>query len=137
MKIDEAVSKLSERLERLETLVRNACPSLPAAETIRDAAELARRFEGAPVAVVECNDAKGALLVTVDDAPLYKGQRVRLVLVTPPGGRVRAPFMGSGSTGRVALAEGFEFIGIELDPDYAEIDRRRIKDAQRQGRLIA
>lgn len=47
-------------------------------------------------------------------------------LVTPPGGVVLDPFMGSGSTGIAASREGFGFIGIELDPEYAEIARRRI-----------
>jgi DNA modification methylase len=47
-------------------------------------------------------------------------------LVTQPGGAVLDPFMGSGSTGVAALAEGFEFVGIEQDPEYLEIARRRI-----------
>jgi site-specific DNA-methyltransferase (adenine-specific) len=47
-------------------------------------------------------------------------------LVTPPGGLVLDPFMGSGSTGVAALAEGFRFLGLELDPEYAAIARRRI-----------
>ena len=47
-------------------------------------------------------------------------------LVTPPGGVVLDPFMGSGSTGKAAKAEGFGFIGIELDPGYCEIARGRI-----------
>lgn len=47
-------------------------------------------------------------------------------LVTPPGGTVLDPFMGSGSTGIAASREGFSFIGIELDGEYAEIARRRI-----------
>jgi site-specific DNA-methyltransferase (adenine-specific) len=51
-------------------------------------------------------------------------------LVTPPGGIVLDPFMGSGSTGKAAVAEGFRFIGIEMDPDYCEIARRRIAWAQ-------
>lgn len=48
-------------------------------------------------------------------------------LVTPPGGIVLDPFMGSGSTGIAALAEGFTFTGIELDAEYLEIARCRIK----------
>ena len=48
-------------------------------------------------------------------------------LVTPPGGVVLDPFMGSGSTGKAALLEGFEFIGIERDAEYIEIARARIK----------
>ena len=47
-------------------------------------------------------------------------------LVTPPGGTVLDPFMGSGSTGCAAVQEGFEFIGIELDPEYASIAEARI-----------
>ena len=47
-------------------------------------------------------------------------------LVTPPGGTVLDPFMGSGSTGVAAVREGFAFIGIELDPAYLAIARARI-----------
>jgi site-specific DNA-methyltransferase (adenine-specific) len=47
-------------------------------------------------------------------------------LVTPRGGIVLDPFMGSGSTGKAAEREGMSFIGIELDPQYIEIARRRI-----------
>jgi DNA modification methylase len=49
-------------------------------------------------------------------------------LVTPKGGTVLDPFCGSGSTGRAAVAEGFSFVGIELDPEYAAIARARIAD---------
>lgn len=47
-------------------------------------------------------------------------------LVTPPGGVVLDPFMGSGSTGKAALLEGFRFIGIEREAEYVEIARARI-----------
>jgi len=47
-------------------------------------------------------------------------------LVTPPGGLVLDPFCGSGSTGCAAVQEGFSFIGIELEPEYAEIAKKRI-----------
>jgi site-specific DNA-methyltransferase (adenine-specific) len=50
-------------------------------------------------------------------------------LVTPPGGIVLDPFMGSGSTGKAAVLEGFRFIGIERDPGYFEIAKRRIQAA--------
>jgi DNA modification methylase len=50
-------------------------------------------------------------------------------LVTPAGGVVLDPFMGSGSTGKAAVLEGFRFIGIELDPQYVEIAERRIATA--------
>jgi site-specific DNA-methyltransferase (adenine-specific) len=47
-------------------------------------------------------------------------------LVTPPGGVVLDPFMGSGSTGCAAMLEAMQFIGIELSAEYLEIARRRI-----------
>ena len=46
-------------------------------------------------------------------------------LVTRPGGVVLDPFMGSGSTGRAALEEGFSFIGIEREPEYFAIAEAR------------
>lgn len=47
-------------------------------------------------------------------------------LVTPPEGIVLDPFMGSGSTGKAALLEGFQFVGIERDPEYFKIATSRI-----------
>ena len=52
-------------------------------------------------------------------------------LVTPPGGLIVDPFTGSGSTGRGAALEGFEFLGFELDAQYAEIARARIEGAKK------
>jgi DNA modification methylase len=52
-------------------------------------------------------------------------------LITPPGGTILDPFMGSGSTGRGALLEGFSFVGIEMSPDYIAIAEKRIADAAR------
>ncbi len=54
-------------------------------------------------------------------------------LVTPKGGTVLDPFMGSGSTGKAAVLEGFRFIGIDLTEEYVQIARARIEFAQRQG----
>ena len=48
-------------------------------------------------------------------------------LVTPKGGTVLDPFMGSGSTGMAAKDEGFDFIGIEKEEEYFEIAQSRIK----------
>ena len=47
-------------------------------------------------------------------------------LITPPGGIILDPFAGSGSTGVAAIAEGWEFIGIEKDPEYFKIAERRV-----------
>lgn len=53
-------------------------------------------------------------------------------LVTPPGGVVLDPFTGSGSTGKAAILEGFQFIGIEREAEYVEIAKARIASAQAQ-----
>lgn len=50
-------------------------------------------------------------------------------LVTPPGGVVLDPFMGSGSTGKAATLEGFQFVGIEREAEYAAIAQARIEAA--------
>jgi site-specific DNA-methyltransferase (adenine-specific) len=47
-------------------------------------------------------------------------------LVTPPGGIILDPFLGSGSTGCAAGGLGFEFHGIELGADHLEIAKKRI-----------
>jgi hypothetical protein len=54
-------------------------------------------------------------------------------LVTPPQGTVLDPFMGSGSTGKAAMLEGFSFIGFEIDEEYAAIAKARIKAAINQA----
>ena len=51
-------------------------------------------------------------------------------LVTPQGGVVLDPFMGSGSTGKACAYEGFDFIGIEQSAEYVEIAEARINHAQ-------
>lgn len=48
-------------------------------------------------------------------------------LITPPGGLVIDPFVGSGSTGCAAVLEGFDFIGIDREPNYVKISEARIK----------
>jgi DNA modification methylase len=47
-------------------------------------------------------------------------------LVTPKGGIVLDPFMGSGSTGKAAVREGMNFIGIERETEYFQIAEARI-----------
>ena len=49
-------------------------------------------------------------------------------LVTPKGGTVLEPFMGSGSTGKAAIRGGYSFIGIEKDEDYLHIAKERIEN---------
>jgi DNA modification methylase len=51
-------------------------------------------------------------------------------LVTPPGGTVLDPFTGSGSTGKAAILQGFDFIGIEMTEEYLPIIEGRLKHAE-------
>lgn len=49
---------------------------------------------------------------------------VDAIVTDPPYG---LSFMGSGSTGKAAVREGFRFVGCELSPEYLEIARARIQ----------
>jgi len=50
-------------------------------------------------------------------------------LITPPCGTVLDPFMGSGSTGKAAILEGFNFIGIDREAEYCAIAEARCAHA--------
>lgn len=52
-------------------------------------------------------------------------------LVTPLGGTVLDPFLGSGTTGIAAELEGFAWLGIEQDPESVEIAEARLAYVQR------
>jgi len=54
-------------------------------------------------------------------------------LVTPSGGIVLDPFAGSGSTCKAAVSEGFNFLGIEINPDYIDISYNRIEQEKSYG----
>jgi DNA modification methylase len=54
-------------------------------------------------------------------------------LVTPPGGLVLDPFLGSGTTAVAAELEGLRWLGIERDPGYARIAEGRIAFWQEYG----
>lgn len=61
--------------------------------------------------------------------------RYLIRLVTPPKGIVLDPFMGSGTTGKAAMLEGFRFVGIEREKDYFPICVTRIKAAHKQRKV--
>lgn len=79
---------------------------------------------GTTLRKVETTETKGNNHPTVKPTDLMA---YLLRLVTPPGGVALDPFMGSGSTGKAAMREGFEFIGCEIDEQYAAIARARIE----------
>ena len=51
-------------------------------------------------------------------------------LICPSGGTILDIFAGSGSTGKAAILEGFQFIGFELDPQYTAIANARLEAAR-------
>jgi site-specific DNA-methyltransferase (adenine-specific) len=52
-------------------------------------------------------------------------------LVTPTGGTVLDPFLGSGTTAIAAELEGFRWLGIEKEPEYVAIAEARLNGTQR------
>ena len=87
---------------------------------------------GATLRKVENTDTKGNNHPTVKPTDLMA---YLCRLVTPPGGIVLDPFMGSGSTGKAAIREGFQFVGIEMDPEYLAIAEARIKHEANKNTL--
>lgn len=66
--------------------------------------------------------------------PTMKPQKLMqylIRLITPPGGTVLDPFMGSGSTGLAAKTLGLDFVGIEKEREYVDIAIKRITPSDR------
>lgn len=55
--------------------------------------------------------------------------RYLVKMVVPPNGVVLDPFLGSGTTGVAAIQENIDWIGFEMNPEYADIARRRTEHA--------
>lgn len=83
--------------------------------------------QGTTLRQVENADLKGNTHPTVKPTDLMA---YLLRLVTPPGGLTLDPFVGSGSTGKAAMLEGFDFIGIDNDKSYLAMAEARILYAQ-------
>ena len=62
--------------------------------------------------------------------------RYLIKLVTPPGGTVLDPFLGSGTTAVAAILEGFEWIGCEMTEDYFPIIEARVVWAENQPKTL-
>ena len=77
---------------------------------------------------------------TANNHPTVKPLSLMRYLVrltsTPTGGVVLDPFMGSGTTGVACMQTGRNFIGVEIDPGYFAIAKKRIEDAAAQPPLI-
>jgi len=57
-------------------------------------------------------------------------------LITPPGGTVLDPFLGSGTTAVAAVLEGFQWVGCEMTPDYLPIIKGRVQWAEKQPKKL-
>jgi site-specific DNA-methyltransferase (adenine-specific) len=51
-------------------------------------------------------------------------------MITPPNGIVLDPFCGSGTTGVACKLDGFNFVGLEQDPEYTKIAEARINNTK-------
>lgn len=91
----------------------------------RDSGSAARFFYCAKTAKKDREEANNHPTVKPTDLMRYLCR-----LVTPLGGKVLDPFMGSGSTGKAAVKEGFGFVGIERDNAYFEIAKARVEAAK-------
>jgi DNA modification methylase len=106
------------------------CPKADRAERNRGLEHMAQRppvfgseGEGALAGISHSSGARANHHPTVKPVELM---RWLCRLVTPPHGTVLDPFTGSGTTGIAAMREGFSFVGIEREAEYAEIARARI-----------
>jgi DNA modification methylase len=93
-------------------------------EAIRHADRVADDRVGGDNPRNRSNQAKQNFHPTVKPTQLM---RYLIKLVTPPGGTVLDPFTGSGSTGKAALLDGFEFVGAELTAEYLPIIEGRLR----------
>jgi site-specific DNA-methyltransferase (adenine-specific) len=110
---------------------RNYAREIPARIEMADSGSAARFFYCAKAS--KADRGEGNTHPTVKPTELM---RYLCRLVTPPGGVVLDPFMGSGSTGKAAALEGFRFIGIEREEEYLEIARHRVQAGDVQGAFL-
>jgi site-specific DNA-methyltransferase (adenine-specific) len=73
------------------------------------------------------NEAKRNFHPTIKPLALM---RYLIKLVTPPGGVVLDPFLGSGTTAVAAILDGFDWIGCEMTEEYWPIIEARVAWAE-------
>jgi len=85
----------------------------------------------------ECEEPERTYIASKNHHPTVKPTDLMAYLVrmvTPKGGTVLDPFMGSGSTGKASVREGFNFVGIEREDEYMEIAKTRIEHEQNKNK---
>jgi site-specific DNA-methyltransferase (adenine-specific) len=85
------------------------------------------RDNGFSSSISDTKNPRGNIHPTVKPVALMK---YLIRLVTPKGGVVLDPFLGSGTTAVAAIEEGVEWIGCEREPEYVEIIKARVAAAQ-------
>jgi DNA modification methylase len=99
-------------------------------------ANCGKKFIGSPETICSCDNpiTDNTVFKKKNNHPTVKPTELMLYLiklVTPKGGTVLEPFMGSGSTGKAAVRGGFDFIGIEKEEEYLNIAKARIENEYR------
>lgn len=89
-------------------------------------AELAWMKGGHGVYCFRAGNSNGSHRKHPTQKPVSLMQWVIRKLKLQPGSTILDPYCGSGSTGVAAIREGHKFIGIEIDPTYAEAAKQRI-----------
>ena len=95
-------------------------------------ASCGKKFIGSPDTICSCDNpiTDNQVFKRKNNHPTVKPTELMkylIRLVTPKGGTTLDPFMGSGSTGKAAIQEGMQFVGIEREKEYYEIAKQRIQ----------
>jgi site-specific DNA-methyltransferase (adenine-specific) len=104
-------------------------------------ANCGKKFIGSPNSICSCDNpiTDNQVFKKKNNHPTVKPINLMTYLVkliTPVGGTVLDPFMGSGSGGISTLLEGFQFVGMEQDPEYFEIATTRIKEYESYREIL-
>jgi site-specific DNA-methyltransferase (adenine-specific) len=104
-------------------------------------ANCGKKFIGTPNSICSCDNpiTDNQVFKKKNNHPTVKPINLLsylVKLITPIGGTVLDPFMGSGSGGIATLLEGFNFIGMEQDSEYFEIATARVKEYESYREIL-
>ena len=108
------------------------------AHSVADKCAKCGKFLGASANVCKCEEPERVGISNKNFHPTVKPTTLMeylIKLVTPKGGKVLDPFMGSGSTGKGAVLNDYSFVGIELSPEYFAIAESRIKSVENKTKF--